>query len=165
MTLGKAIVKTCKNEYQHGLLYTACTRVTNDNDLAFIGHDPTLVGNQFKFPSIQRYRCQCNTFSMLIFFFEGSTISTGPEVIKEWWQRMRGRTGYGRPQKRGKTLQRRNKVIVNDGKSKKIWTFQTYSDKIDSYFWVRTVTYLCNRIELVQSNRMLAYLTVQLYFI
>ena len=70
MTLGKAIVKTCQKEYQHGLLYTACTRVTNDNDLAFIGHDPTLVGNQFKFPSIQRYSCQYNnTFSMLIFVF------------------------------------------------------------------------------------------------
>ena len=69
MTLGKAIVKTCKREYQHGLLYTACTRVTNDNDLAFIGHEPTLVGNKFKFPSIQRYSCQFDTSSMLYFLF------------------------------------------------------------------------------------------------
>lgn len=55
MTLNKAIVKTCEKEYQHGLLYTACSRVTNENDLAFIGHKPRLIGNQFEYPTIQRY--------------------------------------------------------------------------------------------------------------
>ena len=68
MTLGKAIVKTCQKEYQHGLLYTACTRVTNEDDLSFIGYEPTLM-NQFKFPPIQRYSCTCEKFSMLIIFF------------------------------------------------------------------------------------------------
>lgn len=54
MTLGKVIVKTYKSEFQHGLLYTACSRVKSDDDLAFIGHRPRFTPNRFHYPDIQR---------------------------------------------------------------------------------------------------------------
>ena len=56
MTIPKVIVKVNRTEFSHGLLYTACSRVKNQQDLAIIGYKPFLMDpNKFWFPPIQRY--------------------------------------------------------------------------------------------------------------